>query len=265
MRFQRYFKHNKHFRNINNYPLNNRPDFKIITNLGGGATANIFLVLDRHNNKQIIKKYHPVIKTSTIFHEHNVLRYLNKFSHIKPFMPNHPELIQTNSGTMYLMYSYINGKMAWSHQMDILESRSEIMLKQYIANILKIINMLHQVNITHLDIKPENLLYCDKNNILSFVDFGVARYVDNKNPYKFENLKTRVGTMQYAAPEIFKKQYCATTDVFSIGKILLYFHENGINLEKHGKELLQNMLEPDPMKRITISESIVSSWFDQIP
>ena len=38
--------------------------------------------------------------------------------------------------------------------------------------------------------------------------------------------------------------------------------------EKHGKELLQNMLEPDPMKRITISESIVSSWFDhtdQIP
>ena len=58
---------------------------------------------------------------------------------------------------------------------------------KYIArSLLEIVKELHEIGITHGDIKPENIVYDEKNRILTLVDFEQGRHSD-----------------KYAAPEFF--------------------------------------------------------------
>lgn len=57
---------------------------------------------------------------------------------------------------------------------------------------------------THLDLKPENLLFrtSEDNAELLIADFGLSRIMDEE---QFHVLTTTCGTPGYMAPEIFKK------------------------------------------------------------
>lgn len=59
---------------------------------------------------------------------------------------------------------------------------------------------MHQKNIIHWDIKPENI-FIDKNNIIKIGDFGWS-----KELISGESNRTFCGTYEYMAPEILKGQ-----------------------------------------------------------
>lgn len=68
----------------------------------------------------------------------------------------------------------------------------------------------------HRDVKPENILVAEKNDITSvkLIDFGLSCMVDT-----YRNMPDlKCGTMLYMAPEVFKKEeYSKTVDVWSLG------------------------------------------------
>lgn len=45
---------------------------------------------------------------------------------------------------------------------------------------LDIIAILQKNNIVHRDIRPPNVILTDSNELI-LIDFGLARYIDNKN------------------------------------------------------------------------------------
>ena len=66
---------------------------------------------------------------------------------------------------------------------------------------LDAINFIHQQNIVHRDIKPQNFLFQEKKGltILKLCDFGYA------SPFALKNSKSYIsamGTAGYTAPEI---------------------------------------------------------------
>jgi serine/threonine protein kinase len=121
--------------------------------------------------------------------------------------------------------------------------------------------MLQQYcKITHLDIKPENLIYSQNSN-LRIIDFGSSRYLEYKNPKQLIHITKPLGTKNYAAPEILKGYYNCTSDVYSIGRLLHYFKYSNMNLGHDGNNLLHDMLTTDPTIRPTLSEVLDSPWF----
>jgi serine/threonine protein kinase len=71
-------------------------------------------------------------------------------------------------------------------------------------------------NIIHRDIKESNIFITD-NNIFKLGDFGVSRNISD-----FSRASTRVGTISYMAPEVFKgEKYNIKADIYSLG-LLLY-------------------------------------------
>lgn len=60
---------------------------------------------------------------------------------------------------------------------------------------------LHQKNICHRDIKPDNILCNIEKGIVKLIDFGVSKNMKLRGRY--EEMLTNTGTCYYKAPEMF--------------------------------------------------------------
>ena len=88
--------------------------------------------------------------------------------------------------------------------------------KRIFKQIVEGINYCHQRCITHRDIKLENLLLDDLNEI-KIIDFGFSTCVPND-----KKIKIFCGTPSYLAPEIvLKTEYCGPpADIWALGVLL---------------------------------------------
>jgi len=157
------------------------------------------------------------------------------------------------------------------------ESEARFFFRQIIAALAYI----HSKGYAHRDLKPENLLL-DDNQCLKLIDFGLCA----KPKGGMENLlSTCCGSPAYAAPELIcgKSYLGAEADLWSMG-VLLYallcgylpFDDDNINLLykkiQNGKydlpawlsqdsiQLLADLLQIDPKKRITMQQLVFHPW-----
>jgi len=96
---------------------------------------------------------------------------------------------------------------------------------EYFTQACKGVIACHNENIIHLDLKPENLLFC--HEVLKVSDFGTAQYVQYMN--EINNMPSKLstfdsGTAMYMSPEHFTArapdELDQTSDIYSLGIIL---------------------------------------------
>ena len=167
--------------------------------------------------------------------------------------------------------------------MDYILNRNNLCEKESLKYFQQLINALiylHSQNITHRDIKIDNLLL-DKNLDLKLIDFGLStKYNDDKL------LTQPCGTIVYAAPEVLQcgQYHGMLADVWSSG-IVLYGMLSGYlpfcekddeinknlilegnfeipnNFSKLATDLIIRMLDINPLTRYTLNDIIEHPWF----
>ncbi|GAN05955.1 pkinase-domain-containing protein [Mucor ambiguus] len=88
--------------------------------------------------------------------------------------------------------------------------------RRWFLQLIDAIQYCHSLGIIHRDLKLENILL-DENNNVKICDFGFARQTD-----KNQLLKTFCGSLAYSAPEVIQRQNYSgpATDIWSLGVIL---------------------------------------------
>ncbi|KAG1338017.1 calcium-dependent protein kinase 3 [Cocos nucifera] len=150
--------------------------------------------------------------------------------------------------------------------------------------IVEVVQLCHRHGVIHRDLKPENFLFANKkeNSPLKAIDFGLSIFF--KPGEKFSEI---VGSPYYMAPEVLKRNYGPEIDIWSAGVILYILlcgvppfwaeTEQGVaqailrgaidfkrepwpSVSENAKNLVRQMLEPDPKLRLTAKQVLEHPW-----
>ena len=272
--------------------------YKILSFLGEGSYGKVFKAREISTGRVIAVKKMSIgdsqSKYNKIIKEINLLKSLD-----------HPNIVKyydffQEEEYIYLMMEYLEGctlKQYIKNNENISEDNARIIIKQ----LLTALSYLHYTcDICHRDVKPENIMFKEKNDInhLKLLDFGLS--LDS-----FESKKhlENCGTLVYMAPELLNNiKYTKGVDVWSVGIILYMLLMKGKNpfynkgdsrdtiiknirnnnvifscdndnlnqISKMGKDLINKLLKKNPLYRYTIRSALEHPWitmnkFDKIP
>lgn len=135
------------------------------------------------------------------------------------FRLDHPHLVRyVEKGDDYLLTEYVDGetlKQFTESHPDFFKNRKNI--NQFLTQLLDVVGYLHQHQIVHLDLKPDNILITRIGQNVKLTDLGFC--------YSDVFTDTMGRTDQYAAPEQLQGGMVdARTDIYAIGKILETLH-----------------------------------------
>jgi len=159
------------------------------------------------------------------------------------------------------------------------EKDAALIMKQLLTGLVNV----HAHNITHRDLKLENLILAEKGNLrsLRIADFGLAKKMKTSRG----KLSAQCGSPAYVAPEIILgQQYTPAVDMWAVGCIL-YCLLNGQlpfydadeqamfrriakgearppaeSVSEDARELIGQLLCADKVTRLTASEALEHRW-----
>lgn len=101
---------------------------------------------------------------------------------------------------------------------------SEKSAAELIRTIVGVVAHCHNMSVFHRDLKPENFLLADPSEkaVLKATDFGLSVFF--KEGEMFSDV---VGSAYYVAPEVLKRNYNYTADIWSCG-VMLYILLSGV-------------------------------------
>jgi serine/threonine-protein kinase ULK/ATG1 len=261
--------------NINNYKI-------FIEKIGEGSFSSVYKGININTNEEVaVKKINKKgldSMRSYIDREIELMKGLNHKNILKLYDVIYNNCNEEENIYLILEYCPCGDLSHFLNKKGINEIKSKMFLKQ-IAEGLK---YLIDNNISHRDLKPQNILLSDENT-LKITDFGFAKTINS------EELSTTIcGSPLYMAPEILNyKKYTDKADLWSVGVILyelltgdtpysanniydlvrmMKYEEviipNYINLTSECKHILFSLLQKDPKKRLSWDDFYYHPWFN---
>lgn len=158
----------------------------------------------------------------------------------------------------------------------------EGIVQEMTSQLLSALSYLHVNNITHRDVKPDNILVHSYHPfMIKLTDFGLSKMVDTEQTF----LKTFCGTLLYCAPEVYNEfaeydeygqrhprnrarrrptgqRYDHAIDIWSLGGVLFYAltgnppypAKNGISYTELLHQIMTKRLNTQPLSRMNITD-----------
>ena len=218
----------------NTLPVFDSDSYDIKAKIGEGTFGKIYLV-EKGGMQYAMKKIVGTtnFEISSLRHEYEILSFLStnrKINIINIYGTQSKRLDRTT----YVMYILMELAISdWEKDImsrgKALHYYSERELIYILKSLIKTFSQLQAENVSHRDIKPQNILIC-QNNIFKVADFGEAKEL-LKNKANTDNQTIR-GTELFMSPILFRavrNRRCAIvrhntfkSDVFSLGLCMLY-------------------------------------------
>ena len=189
--------------------------YDVLGVVGEGAYGIVYKCKNKETGKYVaIKRFKEVeddLVKKTMKRE---LKMLQKLHH--PNVVDFQEAYK-RKGNLYLVFEFVDKNL-----LELLQEHPQgldpDLIRYLIYQLCKAIKYMHDQNIIHRDVKPENLLITE-NMELKLCDFGFSRLISGSCT---EKLTDYVATRWYRAPELLLTQgeYGKEVDYWAIGCIM---------------------------------------------
>ncbi|XP_026086199.1 serine/threonine-protein kinase ULK3-like isoform X5 [Carassius auratus] len=193
-------------------------DFILTEKLGSGTYATVYKAFRKVGWFQTDSREAVAVKvvSKKTLNKSSMENLLTEIEILKTV--RHPHIVQLkdfqwDSENIYLILEWCSGGdlSRFIRSCRILPERVARHCLQQIACALQ---FLHERNISHLDLKPQNILL--SGNTLKLSDFGFAQYMS-----PWDEQQALRGSPLYMAPEmVCRRHYDARVDLWSVGVIL---------------------------------------------
>lgn len=255
-------------------------NYRVISTLGAGSYSKVKKVVHIATHKEYALK----IIDQQLISDNRMKKQFKREIEVMSIL-DHPGLIK--------LHEYMHSDRKLYFVLDLAEggelfnklaeegALSEALARSYFQQLIDALDYMHKRNAIHRDLKPENLLL-DSSGHLKIADFGLSVLSQGECC-----LKTRCGTPNYVAPEIFSSDGYAgpPVDVWSAGVILyvmlsatLPFNAPSLpelanqiinvriwyptSFSAGAVDLLKHIIVADPAERYTIEQIRQHPWFN---
>ena len=284
--------------------------FYLTKKIGQGSSGKVYLgfpkeSLEEAQENEEIKYYSiKIMDTEKIDLDvfKNEINLLEKISHknvLKIFAYGYgPKIsmdktkIKTPKEFFYIVMEYLEHGELFKYITNVTKENNigfgENFGRLIFSQLLDGLEAMHNLNICHRDIKPNNILIGENDYILKYVDFGMGIESNSK-------LDSFLGTPNFAAPELHLRRpyYGKSEDIFSLGVTLFvlvtgrlpfklavpndslyqyivrgdyieFWKNQLLDVSPSFMELFDNMVAFDYSQRPSISEIRQSTWMKEI-
>ena len=137
---------------------------------------------------------------------------------------NHPGIVRVfyyfeENNTAYMVMEYLQGKTLAELLKQRKQKLPEAQALEHIAKVGEALEILHQAQFLHRDIKPDNIMLADDGRVV-LIDFGAARDFTSNSTARY----TTMLTPGYAPLEQYGRalKYGAFTDIYALGSTLYH-------------------------------------------
>lgn len=179
----------------------------------------------------------------------------------------------------FLVQEFINGATL---QQEVKRGGpfTEAGVKQFLSEILGMIQFVHSNHVIHRDIKPANIIRRDQDKKLVLIDFGAVK--DKVNPAKAASSEQTaltayaIGTPGYAPPEQMAMRPVYASDIYALGVTCIYLlsgkapkdlnydpmtgellWRDKVHVSDHFAKVLEKMLEISVRHRYQSAEAVL--------
>src|ERR687886_1101196 len=248
-----------------------RDRYRVQKALGQGGFGATFLAQDESLPGEpscVIKQLRP---TMTVAHILEMARELfEREARTLGKIGNHPQVPRLldyfeDNQQFYLVQEYISGSTL---QQEIRRSGalSEPGVKQFLSEILPLLQYIHSQQVIHRDIKPANIIRRDQDGRLVLIDFGAVKNQVNPSAANASEQTAltnfAIGTPGFAPPEQMALRPVYASDIYAVGVTCIYLltgkspkdldynpstgemlWQKHVHLSHHFAEVLKKMLE----------------------
>lgn len=261
-----------------------RDRYRLIKPIGRGSFGEVWLAEDQALGINV------AIKIYIALDARGLEEFKSEFKSV--YNLHHPNLLRADyfdniGDNPYLVMPYCPQSVG-----DMVGSLDEANLWRFIRDVASGLAYLHDNDIIHRDIKPDNILLDEQGNYV-ITDFGLSTKIRSTlrraSTRQMNDSHDQSGTISYMAPEMFmaRPQVVKATDIWAFGATIYevatgeapFFGQGGV-MELHGAELpklpdkygkaLQQLmvrcLAKDPWDRPTASEiaRIATAYADSL-
>ncbi|KAJ6446102.1 PH domain-containingprotein [Purpureocillium lavendulum] len=267
--------------NVMRREWNGSGKYNRIGTIGKGAFAVVYKVTSKYDGKPYAAKElekRRFIKNGVLDQKvENEMKIMRRIQH--PNIVRYMENIEWDDRLLIIIMEYIPGGDLGKIILDdgaFPEDMAQTMSKQ----LLSALGYLHTNNITHRDVKPDNILINTIEPLeVKLTDFGLSKVVDTEQTF----LRTFCGTLLYCAPEVYTEyaeyddngvrnrgkkmrrvpgqRYNHAVDIWSLGGVLFYTMtgsppypvKSGISYSELLHKIMTTSLDIAPLQRYGVS------------
>jgi calcium-dependent protein kinase len=265
------------------YHINSKP-------IGLGSSSNVYSATNKLTGSSVaIKQINFTQDQDNVLGEHQRHTICEQIEQevVSLRSISHPHLIRLrevyqDQYSVYLVTDLYTGGELFN-LVDVSGNIPEMYARKILRQILEAVQHCHENNITHRDLKLENIIL-DTHAIgsnIHIIDFGLST---NKPP----PFNLFAGSPYYIAPEMIQRSYTNKCDIWAIGVIMYilitgtppvngniegdsqrlirngnwkFQHKLWEKISPDAKLLLKNLLCQDPTQRYTATQALDSKWF----
>jgi serine/threonine protein kinase len=188
-----------------------------------GATSDCYKVRI-HAKWHFLKRPKKAFSTNPIY----IAAFEKEFN--LGFTLDHPNIVRyiskgNDKVGIYILTEYIDGHTLSDFRLknpDFFRSNENV--KRLTLQLLSALEYIHNRQIVHLDIKPDNILITNNGNNLKLIDLGLS----------YSDCYTEItgGTQSFGSPEQFARPELIDfrSDIYAFGKIVLYLFTGNATL-----------------------------------